>query len=132
MTKPHDFKKFPELHTNQLPFHSFSSPHKQITQDFNATVIDVHDGDTIKVRWIERDFDFPIRFLGIDAPELDQTGGKESKDWLEKQILGREVLIKIDPKNRVGKWGRILGTIISGGANLNEQSLMQGYSGVFQ
>jgi len=45
----HDFKKFPELTNNQMQIYYFESPHKQITEDFKARVVDVHDGDTIKV-----------------------------------------------------------------------------------
>jgi len=122
----HDFKRFPELTNSQLDIYYFESPHKQIFEDFRCEVIKVHDGDTITVRWFERDFDFPIRLLGIDAPELSEEKGAESKYWLESLILNKKVDIEIDPKNRVEKYGRLLGNIIFNGINLGEEEVNLG------
>ena len=124
----HDFKRFPELTNSQMQFYYFESPHRQIQEGFIANVVKVTDGDTIRVKWSERDFDFPIRFSNIAAPELDEIGGVKSQKWLEKQILGEEVYIKVNPHNRVEKWGRLLGEIISMGTNINQLSMDSGYS----
>jgi endonuclease YncB( thermonuclease family) len=126
----HDFKRFPELTNSQLETHYWDSPHKQITEDFRATVVKVTDGDTIRVETDFRDFSFPIRFLDIDSPEEDEVGGKESKDWLTDEILGQEVDIKIT-SNRVDKFGRLLGHIVSGGLDMGEASLRLGFSNEF-
>ena len=123
----HDFKKFPELTTHQMQFYYFDSPHRQILEDFRAKVVKVIDGDTIKVKWDERDFDFRVRFSNIAAPEMDE-GGRDSKQWLEKEILNEEIDILINPKMRVGKWGRILGEVLHRGLNINELSLQLNYS----
>ena len=127
----HDFKLFPELSNSQMQFYYFESPHRQITEDFFGEVVDVHDGDTIKVKWSEREKPVIVRLLGIAAAELDEKGGRESQRWLENQILGEYIQVAIDPKLRVGKWGRILGNIISFGQNINQASLEQGYSATF-
>ena len=124
---PHDFKAFPELTNNQMQFYYLESPHRQITESFIARVKKVTDGDTIRVIWDERDFTFPIRFSNINALEMS-NGGKESKQWLEEQILGEEVYIKVNPRNRVGKWGRILGEVFLMGISMNEMSLQSGQS----
>lgn len=128
----HDFKKFPELTNNQMNIYYFESPHKQITEDFRAEVVKVHDGDTITVKWKERDFNFPIRFIDTAAPELNEKGGKESQQWLENKILGKDVDILINPKDRVGKWGRILGKVFSGGVEINEESIRAGMAIPFE
>ena len=122
----HDFKRFPELTNNQLSIYYWESPHRQITEDFVAEVVKVHDGDTITVRWDERDFDFPIRFANLAAPEMNQPGGKESQKWLESQILGEEVEINIT-KSRVEKWGRLLGDIIFRGMSMSNMSIATGH-----
>ena len=122
----HDWVRFPELTNSQMGLYYFESPHKQIMEDFRAEVIKVMDADTIRVRWKDRDFDFPVRFLGTDAPELNTEGGKEAQSWLENIILDEEVDIIINPRQRVGKWGRILGTIFHKGINLNEESIRSG------
>ena len=71
----HDFKRYPELTNNQMNFYYFDSPHQQIAEDFDAKVVKVTDGDTIRVTTDFRDFDFPIRFSNIMAAETDEKGG---------------------------------------------------------
>ena len=122
----HDFKNFPELTNNQMQFYYFESPHKQITEDFTAKVVRVKDGDTIQVKWEERDFDFPIRLFDLAAPELDEEGGIEAQAWLEKQILNEYVNIEIEPGLRVEKWGRLLGKIIHMGINMGDSMIDRG------
>ena len=43
----HDFIKYPELSNRDIERLQFQSPHKQITADFMAEVVKVHDGDTM-------------------------------------------------------------------------------------
>lgn len=121
----HDFKKFPELTNTQAQFYYWDSPHKQIFEDFRAQVIKVIDGDTVTVKAQFRDFDFKIRMARIQAPELKDDGGLESKDWLSARIKGQEVIIGIDARNRVGKFGRLIGEIIFGGDNMSDASLRE-------
>ena len=124
----HDFDRFPELTNSQLDFYYFDSPHKQIFEDFFAVVTKVHDGDTIKVKWRERDFEFPVRFSNIAAPELKDEGGKDAQSWLETLILDKEVYIKVNKANRVEKWGRLLGKIVFQGMDVGEQEINLGIS----
>lgn len=129
----HDFKTQPELMNSQMQLYYFQSPHKQITESFWAHVEKVHDGDTITVSCDFRNFNFPIRFAGMDAPELS-TGdpGKESKYWLKDKIENEDVFIEINPRNRVGKFGRLIGNIIFNGMSINEQSMRERQSTSFR
>ena len=124
---PHDFKLFPELTNSQMNIYYFDSPHKQLVEPFNAKVVRVKDGDTLQVTMDERDFDFPIRLARIAAPELDEVGGLDSQKWLAKEIQGADVEIVLT-KQRVEKWGRLLGEVNFLGLSLNQQSLDMGYS----
>lgn len=124
----HDFRQFPELTNTQMQFYYFESPHKQIFEDFTATVTKVIDGDTVKVKWSERNFEFPVRFLESAAPEKKEEGGKESQSWLESQVLDKEVDIRINKKKRVGKYGRLLGIIFANGININRESIRLGFA----
>ena len=128
----HEFKRFPELTNNQITKYYWDSPHKQIMEGFMARVIKVTDGDTIKVRCDFRDFDFPIRFAGTEAPEMSEEGGLESKAWLSEKILGEEVYIKINPSNRIEKWGRLLGEVFHIGMNINQMSINEGKALVWE
>lgn len=129
---PHDFKEFPELANAQMDIYYFESPHKQIFEDFRAKVVKVTDGDTIRVRCDFRDFDFPIRFMGTNAPEMNEPNGKEVQQWLEILLLNEDIDIIINPKNRVDKWGRLLGKIYHAGVDLGEFMIQLGKSTTFE
>ena len=126
----HDYRAFPELTNKQIQEFGIESPHPQITEDFDATVKKVVDGDTIRITHPQRDFDFPLRFLDIDAPEMNE-GGEESKAWLKGLIEGTEVRILIDKNNRVGKYGRLLGKIMSLGMDVGSMAMALGYAVAF-
>ena len=128
---PHDFKKFPELANSQMNEFYWESPHKQITEDFNARVIKIVDGDTIRVETDFRDFDFPVRLKDIDTKELGETGALEAALWLRDEILGKEVEILINTDQRVGKFGRLIGDVISMGQSMSQASLDRGHAIVF-
>lgn len=122
----HNFKLFPELTDNQMSIYYWDSPHKQITEDFRARVVKVTDGDTIRVVTDFRDFDFPVRLSDISAPEIKEPGGIAGRVWLAERILGEEVDIRINPDNRISKWGRILGEVIWRGLSINEEIVKAG------
>mgnify|MGYP003133072989 CR=1 FL=1 len=123
----HDFKNFPELPNSKMDTHYLLSPHKQILDDFHATVTKVVDGDTVRLETDFRDFDFPLRILGIDSLELHE-GGQDAKEYLKDVMEGQEVEVLIDAKQRVEKWGRLLGDIIFNGILLSEDMLRRGYA----
>ncbi|MAH49115.1 hypothetical protein CMI37_25040 [Candidatus Pacearchaeota archaeon] len=125
MVFEHDFKNFPELTNKQMEHLQFVSPHKQITEDFDATVVKVHDGDTVTLRAAFRDFDFPLRLIGIDAPEMN-AGGAVARDWLKARVLGSSVRIEIDKKERTEKWGRLLGRLIHRGMDVAQEEIYLG------
>ena len=126
----HDFVKYPELTDAQMPELGFTSPHQQITEDFDATVVRVHDGDTVTLSTDFRDFNFPLRMADIDSPELNE-GGEEAREWLKGQIEGEDVQILIDRNNRVGKYGRLIGRIISRGIDVGMMELTLGIAKAF-
>ena len=106
----HDYKAFPELTNAQLQTMQFSSPHPQITEDFTAEVVKVHDADTIRLRTDFRDFDFPLRLLDIDAPELNEGGEEAAKAITELNgttLEGRTLIVnEAKPKEQHGGGGR--------------------------
>ncbi len=125
MAQEHDYKKYPELTNKQMETEQFNSPHPQITEDFYALVVKVTDGDTIRVSTPSRDFDFPIRFLDTDAPEMNE-GGAEAKAWLKDRIEGEEVEVQIEPSHRVDKYGRLLGHIFHRGMIVSQEMIYLG------
>ena len=126
----HDFKLHPELTNSQMNGEYFSSPHKQIMEDFDATVVKVHDGDTITLSTTFRSFDFPLRFADIDAPEMN-AGGEVARDWLRSKILGQKISVEIDDRDRVDKWGRLLGRVFYMGLDVGQEQVYLGLSKPF-
>ena len=125
MVLEHDFVAFPELTNAQLEIFQFSSPHVQITEDFDAEIERVVDGDTVTLSTSFRDFSFPLRLLDIDAPELSEGGG-DARDWLSERIHGSTVRVLIDSRQRVGKYGRLLGHIEHNGLDVGDEMLTIG------
>ena len=125
MMMDHDYAAYPELTNTQLEELQFSSPHVQITEDFDAKVVKVHDGDTVTLKTDFRDFLFPLRFADVDAPELS-AGGEAARDWLKTKVEGEEVRVLIDQNNRVDKWGRLLGRVLYTGMVLGEEEMYLG------
>ena len=123
-----DFKRFPELRNSQMDMYYFDSPHQQIAEDFDAKVVKVIDGDTIRVTTSFRDFDFPIRFSNILAPELNERGGVKSRNRLKELIEGELIEVMINKKNRVGKYGRLLGEIRHKGFDVGELMILEGFA----
>lgn len=84
---------------------------------YSAKVVDVHDGDTIKV---DIDLGFGIilknqtfRFFGINTPEIHgetRTAGLKSASYVQKKLIGKEIII-ITIKDEKEKYGRWLGKI---------------------
>ncbi len=126
MAHQHDFKRFPELTNSQMQIYYFDSPHKQITENFTAKVVKITDGDTIHVKWEDREKPVVVRMANLAAPELDERGGPASQSFLEKEILGKEVEIVLT-KQRVEKWGRLLAYVIFRGMNMEEHIINFGH-----
>lgn len=129
----HDFKLYPELTNSEIAVFGFSSPHVQIVEDFSAVVVRVHDGDTVTLRCDFRDFGFPLRFLSVDAPELNTgSAGEEARDFVKEMCEGQVVEVKVDRYNRVDKYGRLLGDVVVAGQNVGMVELMFGFALPFE
>ena len=79
------------------------------SEAFQPRVFRVFDGDRFLVR--ERGRTMRIRIAGVDAPELDQPHGPESKAILEQMVSGKRVVLELtgqtDGDYRVARvrWG---------------------------
>ena len=83
--------------------------------DISAKVIRVIDGDTIYVRDNDNET-HKIRLASIDAPEISQPYGKESRSHLLELIYRKEVFIQVKKNDR---YGRIIGTAYYDGIDVN-------------
>lgn len=128
----HDYKAYPELRKGQMEEFGFNSPHPQIFEDFEAVVVRVIDGDTVQLECDFRDFGFPLRLVGIDAPELSTPEGAPAREYLALLLEGEMVQIRIDRDNRVDKYGRLLGRVYYLGVDVGDEMIMAGMAKPFE
>jgi len=83
-----------------------------------ALVVSVHDGDTLKL-----DDGRTIRLSGIDAPEITQPFGIESRDLLRKFTRKKTIRIETHGKDR---YGRMIGEIFVGKKSINRAMVSRG------
>lgn len=83
-----------------------------------ALVVSVHDGDTLKL-----DDGRTIRLSGIDAPEITQPYGIESRNLLRK--LTRKKLIRIETLGK-DRYGREISEIFVGKKSITRAMVRHG------
>jgi len=98
--------------------------------EFESKVYKVHDGDTITIKIPDFNFLTPMRFLGTNAPELNEEGGHEAKEYLEGVLLGQKIDVILGEKIEE-KWGRLLGRAMFDGNFMDEEMIMLGFSTPF-
>ena len=120
-------------------------PSRKSCYNFRVTQITkVLDGDTIDVI-IDLGFDLykkeRVRVAGIDTPEKRTTNdeekalGYDATHWLEEKLASAiagtdDLIIRTELVGGVGKYGRLLGWLYIGDAevSLNEQMIAEGYA----
>lgn len=90
-------------------------------ETFGAKVIAVMDGDTVMV--LRGGQKLKVRMANIDAPEKDQTFGRQSRDSLLEMVGKKQVQID---SQAVDQYGRIVGLISVGGRNVNQEQIKRG------
>ena len=101
--------------------------------EYNAKVVSIYDGDTMRV-----DVDLgcgitilnkSVRLFGINTPEVrgeEREQGLIVRDWLRTTMPEGTVFILKTHKDMTGKYGRLLGTIIHDGIDINQHMLEAG------
>ncbi|MBI4809534.1 MAG: thermonuclease family protein [Nitrosomonadales bacterium] len=90
---------------------------------FPAKVIAVLDGDTVLVLREGGGKAAKVRLANIDAPEKEQSFGKQSKLSLQELVHKKQV--RIDSR-AVDQYGRIIGLITVDGLDVNQEQLKRG------
>jgi endonuclease YncB( thermonuclease family) len=86
----------------------------------------VHDGDTITLHTsteIRK-----IRLAGIDAPELKQPFGTESREALRQEVLNQSVTVDT---TKLDKYGRSVGKVLLDGEDINLKQVSRGLAWVY-
>jgi len=91
-------------------------------------VIGVHDGDTVTLL-MEDNQQIKVRLAQIDAPEINQEFGQESKQSLRNMVFECDVRVE---KETIDKYGRTVGMIYVGDINVNKAQVSQGMAWAYR
>jgi len=104
--------------------------------NYKAFIKAVYDGDTVTAV-VDLGFlhyqEMKLRLMGIDTPELrgeEREQGLIVRDILREKILEKEVEIHTF-KDKQGKYGRYLATIIIDGLDINQWLVDEGHARVY-
>ena len=91
-------------------------------------VVGVHDGDTVTLL-IKGNQQLKIRLAQIDAPELDQAFGQQSKHSLSAMVFNKTIKVE---KETTDKYGRTVGTLLVDGLDANKEQVKLGMAWVYR
>jgi micrococcal nuclease len=95
------------------------------TEQFQARVSEVVDGDTVHLQPVGGREEIKARLLGIDAPEICQAYGNLSRDALARRINGLTVVVQT---NRQDDYGRALVRLYLNGEDISGWLVKQGWA----
>lgn len=98
--------------------------------NIDGIVTKVTDGDTLDVMTGEGD-KITIRLALIDAPERNEPGFNEAKNFIIEQCLNKNA--RVDPDNNQGlTYGRTVAVVYCEGVNVNEAILDNNLADIYQ
>jgi micrococcal nuclease len=107
--------------------YAVNSPAKGLNdseRQLQGRVTYVSDGDTLWLKSADG-VRHKVRFEGIDAPEICQPYGPESRAALQAKLQGQTVQVKA---NRRDDYGRLLGRVSVDGADLGSWMVQNGHA----
>ena len=106
-------------------FFSFAVGANEILE---GRVVGVHDGDTVTLL-ISGSHQIKVRLAQIDAPELDQAFGQQSKHSLSAMVFNKTIKVE---KETTDKYGRTVGTLLVDGLDANKEQVKLGMAWVYR
>lgn len=101
----------------------------QQAADLHCNITSVHDGDSLRVRCPGYKKTIPIRLSQIDAPELQQAYGIQSRNHLRSVCpVGAAVIVKNPSQDQ---YQRTLGEVLCNGTDVNTAMLESGSAWVY-
>ncbi len=95
---------------------------------FDGRVVRVKDGDSLVVERLDVKRSSEIRLAGIDAPELGQPWGIQSRSALRRMVQGEHVRVEVTDRDR---YGRLVGKVWHRRKYVNAAMTEQGHAWAF-
>jgi len=97
------------------------------SESITGRVVNVHDGDTVKV--LINNKQVKIRLFAIDAPEVSQDFGTKSREELKSLVYKKDVTVET---KGIDQYGRTLGVIYLDDKDINLEMLKRGFVCVYK
>jgi endonuclease YncB( thermonuclease family) len=97
-----------------------------LAAELSGIVTEVYDGDSLTL--VNLGATYKIRLANIDAPELSQPYGKDSRTSLREMCLLKQTTAETRGEDRRG---RTLATVACVGINANTEQVRRGWAWVF-
>ena len=92
-------------------------------------VTKVVDGDTLHVQPAQGGASHKLRIKGIDAPELCQAWGLQSREALARLVWGQRVTVQLHDVDDHGRW---LAQVLVNGEDVGARLVAQGHAWSYQ
>ena len=100
------------------------------TAIFSGVVTKVIDGDTLDVK-AKDGKTIAIRLTLVDAPEKNEPGYTQAKDFVFQNCLNKEAVV--DPDNNQNlSYGRLVAVVYCEGVNINEAIFANGFATIYR
>ena len=118
------YVKFPSLSVGAQPTATVSSnPASAALQE--GRVVAVTDGDTVRV--LLQGKEYPVRYIGIDTPEMGQPNAAAARDQNAALVNGKSVRLEKDV-SETDRYSRLLRYVWVGDIMVNAELVRQGYA----
>lgn len=104
----------------------FAAPSPAAT--IEGRVVRVKDGDSLLLFRPDVKRTSEIRLAGIDAPELAQPWGLQSRSALRRLVDGRDIRVELTDRDR---YGRLVGRVFLGRTHVNAYLTLYGHAWAF-
>jgi micrococcal nuclease len=113
-----------------LTEYSYASSNKSLFENNNEGIITkVIDGDTLNIR-TDSGNTMTIRLVLVDAPELNEAGYAEAREFVTENCLNRSAVV--DPDNNQDlSYDRVVAVVYCNGFNINEAVLQSGFADIY-
>ena len=102
-----------------------TTPIPTISPIQNLTVVEVTDGDTLKLSTGQT-----FRLYGVNSPEVKEPYYEEAKMFTQNLVLNKEISFEQEENYKEDKFGRMLGYVFVDGVNLNLELVRNGLARV--
>lgn len=115
----------------ELSENVFASTTESIrSNNFDGVITGVIDGDTLDINTNDGS-SMTIRLVLVDAPELNELGYNEAKDFITQNCLDKPATVDPDDNQDLSH-GRLVALVYCNGLNINEAIIAAGFAEIYR